>query len=176
MRRRWRRRKEPLPATAAAQPASAAPAARRRVKYGRWGPAVTHRRRPLPAAPPKRRTGLAQPPGTPAGCASTCPGRRGHRGPEPPAAPEPLAVRDGRATGAGAAPPRPPGTAGPRQASCGPDPVGDPGPALPCLARPGHALLCPAWPAAPRPHLPRPRRGRRFPRRWMAWGRRPARG
>lgn len=172
--RRRCRRKEPLPATAAAQPASAAPAARRRVKYGRWGPAVTHRRRPLPAAPPGACRAPHRPrpaAGTSAGFASTFPGRRGHRGPQSPA------VRAGRGRprtggqqvrvcGAGAAP-----TPGHGRAVL--EPPCDPIPARPRPRGETPTLPCPAL---PRPHPPGPRRGRRSPSRWMARGRRPAQG
>lgn len=95
---------------------------------------------PLPPAPAELGSGLAQPPGTPAGFASTSSGRRGHRGPQPPS-------REGRAgnrCGGGAAPAPGHGAGLPAGPSPhGPDPADTP---LPCPAVP-----CPAVPAVPAP-------------------------
>lgn len=98
------------------------------------GARVTHRRRPLPAAPPKRHRPRPTA-GHPRRLRFDVPGVQG--APRPGASGSPRAVRDGRATGAGAAPPRPPGTAGPvRGLLRSPTPRETP-------ARPGSARLGP---------------------------------
>lgn len=128
------------------------------VKYAGGAAAVTHRRQPLPAAPPgacRARGRPRPPPGTLVRLAPAPPGRSGDN-PEPSAAPA-----DHQATGAGArrrrhGPGNPPGAAGARR---GP-PLGtaaqEPGD-----SRPGAgpcafptATWLPGRAAPPRPHLP----------------------